>query len=603
MTDIPQSTSTDNSKLGLALSGGGFRASLFHIGVLAQMAEKNLLKEVEVISTVSGGSIIGAFYYLKIKELLEGKRKDNMKPSTQAYIKIVEEIEDEFLQAVRKNLRVLAFLNASKNLHMLKTEYSRSDRMAELYREHIYQSVWNNIKGSKGQEIFLHEIKIDPLKEFWSSEMDKDGDFKFEQYQQKAEYKIPVLIINATTLNTGNCWQFKAVKVGEKVRPAQYPKKPVININTELSQLHFDDSKNSINGLKPKFLEKRKKKLSEITLGYAVASSACVPVIFPPFALHDLYTMTKINRNGKKTDEECVVQLVDGGVFDNQGIYTLIDDQQCGRVICSDASSQLEDDARPSISTGFVLQRTNDILMDRVRDHEVSDLYSKAGVKDTFLHLRDRKTGLFPNLEANHRELLLNTIASIRTDLDSFTDIEAYTLMYTGYKMSEEKMFFTDTVSKGNWKFMKIENKLNDPNFFKKPLKHLEVSKYRMFKAFRLSLFPYKILAWFATIPLIIILGIIGYLGIKHHIVLIKEFTSRELLITLFSIGLLWFIQKIFSKKIAKWVSTLRNIRYGIWWLAAKSVFPYIIVFLIAFAAQLHLRIFDKIFLWAGRVK
>ena len=47
-------------KLGLALSGGGFRASLFHIGVLAALAERDLLRHVDVLSCVSGGSILGA---------------------------------------------------------------------------------------------------------------------------------------------------------------------------------------------------------------------------------------------------------------------------------------------------------------------------------------------------------------------------------------------------------------------------------------------------------------------------------------------------------------------------------------------------------------
>ena len=35
---------TDAQTLGLALSGGGFRASLFHIGVLARLAELDLLR-------------------------------------------------------------------------------------------------------------------------------------------------------------------------------------------------------------------------------------------------------------------------------------------------------------------------------------------------------------------------------------------------------------------------------------------------------------------------------------------------------------------------------------------------------------------------------
>ena len=67
---------TSANKLGLALSGGGFRASFFHIGVLARLAELDILKHVQVLSTVSGGSIVGAYYYLKLKELFEGRRKD-----------------------------------------------------------------------------------------------------------------------------------------------------------------------------------------------------------------------------------------------------------------------------------------------------------------------------------------------------------------------------------------------------------------------------------------------------------------------------------------------------------------------------------------------
>ena len=60
-------------KVGLALSGGGFRASLFHIGVLARLAELDVLRHVEVISCVSGGSIVGAYYYLELRKRLQSK--------------------------------------------------------------------------------------------------------------------------------------------------------------------------------------------------------------------------------------------------------------------------------------------------------------------------------------------------------------------------------------------------------------------------------------------------------------------------------------------------------------------------------------------------
>ena len=44
-------------KIGLALSGGGFRATVFHLGMLARLAEDNHLEEVTFLSTVSGGSL------------------------------------------------------------------------------------------------------------------------------------------------------------------------------------------------------------------------------------------------------------------------------------------------------------------------------------------------------------------------------------------------------------------------------------------------------------------------------------------------------------------------------------------------------------------
>lgn len=44
--------------IALALSGGGVRAMVFHLGVLRHLAERGLLESVERISTVSGGSLL-----------------------------------------------------------------------------------------------------------------------------------------------------------------------------------------------------------------------------------------------------------------------------------------------------------------------------------------------------------------------------------------------------------------------------------------------------------------------------------------------------------------------------------------------------------------
>jgi predicted acylesterase/phospholipase RssA len=63
MTDYPEKS------IGLCLSGGGFRASLYHLGVLRYLAETGQLANVGSVSAVSGGSIIAAYLAIKWEEL------------------------------------------------------------------------------------------------------------------------------------------------------------------------------------------------------------------------------------------------------------------------------------------------------------------------------------------------------------------------------------------------------------------------------------------------------------------------------------------------------------------------------------------------------
>jgi NTE family protein len=48
-------------RIGLALSGGGFRAAAFHLGVFRKLHELGLLWKLDLLTCVSGGSIAGAF--------------------------------------------------------------------------------------------------------------------------------------------------------------------------------------------------------------------------------------------------------------------------------------------------------------------------------------------------------------------------------------------------------------------------------------------------------------------------------------------------------------------------------------------------------------
>ena len=48
--------------IGLSLSGGGSRAIAFHLGCLRALNDMGVLEKIGVLSTISGGSVIGALY-------------------------------------------------------------------------------------------------------------------------------------------------------------------------------------------------------------------------------------------------------------------------------------------------------------------------------------------------------------------------------------------------------------------------------------------------------------------------------------------------------------------------------------------------------------
>src|SRR5260221_9114697 len=56
----PEAVAAKRSGIALCLSGGGFRAALFHLGALRCLNEAGVLRQVKTVSSVSGGSIFAA---------------------------------------------------------------------------------------------------------------------------------------------------------------------------------------------------------------------------------------------------------------------------------------------------------------------------------------------------------------------------------------------------------------------------------------------------------------------------------------------------------------------------------------------------------------
>lgn len=474
-------------KVGLALSGGGFRAAFYHLGVLARLAEIDALRHVEVLSTVSGGSIVGAHYYLELKQLLEVKPDDSI--SREDYIAIVRRVQEHFFKGVQKNLRMRILSSLRSNVKMLFTSsYTRSHRIGELYEQEIYSKVADGNSSCTPRTMLSLLLRPHGVEE--------KKEFKPRQKNWLRCAKVPELVVNTTSLNSGHNFQFTASWMGEPpgLTGAE------VDMNLRHRRLYYSEAP--------------KDDLREFRLGYAVAASSCVPGLFDPLEIDGLYP-------GR------IVRLVDGGVHDNQGVAGLLD-EGCDFILCSDASGQMHDDANPSSTFVGVPLRSNDILQDRIRECEYEHLHAMS--------LSGRLKGLFfihlkkdlaqedigwvggpekmPIPQPNQTPYgidrdIQRRLAEIRTDLDSFSQVEAYSLMLSGYCMAEEHAkaldkdyrdhggrgtwggFFVDA-PREEWSFLKLAPIAAKPcdssDLRRKDLeKQLAVGKEMMFKAWMLS--------------------------------------------------------------------------------------------------------------------
>ena len=485
-------------RLGLALSGGGFRAAFFHIGVLARMAELGILRRVEVISTVSGGSIIGALYYLRVRDLLQAKPDADV--TDQDYLDIVERIEQEFLRGVETNLRGRTFANLWKNFRMARGDYSRSDRLGELYDETFYRAAWNDpLFGDRPDPprrtmIEMRELLITPA---------GAPDFNPLEQNEGRNAPAPILVINATSLNTGHNWRFEVVGMGEPDRAeAGVPELAAESDPREDARREIDRNQR----LRWTRYERLAENQARFELGLAVAASACVPTLFHPLPV------TRLFMHGD--DEPINVQLVDGGVHDNQGIEGLLE-FDCNPLIVSDASGYLTDDADPATRIPAVGGRALSIYGDRVREEQLINARLNEDERQLgLMHLRKGITGYArapigkdgqpiepPRAEppADFRgerfdvdPAIQDLVSKVRTDLDAFSEVEANTLMLDGYRMAGPNLDHLEIKGRGRpaepveWSFMAVANaaKVGTDERYRR---HLAAAKSRFGKAILLS--------------------------------------------------------------------------------------------------------------------
>ena len=538
-------------KLGLALSGGGFRAALFHIGVLARLAECDLLRHVAVISTVSGGSIIGAFYYLKVKQLLEGSRADGLQPCPDAFRQLVRELEVEFLPAMQRNLRILAFADRLDNARMLASDYSSSQRLAKLFDTCFFAPAEGD-----GRTL-LKDLPIRP--------------------RADADAATPVLLLNATALNTGHQFQMTGSFVGEPEVSSVVGGTAAMPM---LPRLAMDDTT-----LSPR----QRKRLHQLSLGEAVAASCCVPGLFEPFSLEDLYQ----DHQG----EDVTVRLVDGGIFDNQGLVALFE-EGCTHFICSDASESLQWQSQPTELIHQVAMRANDIMMDRIRHETMAELPREQPDRYAVFTLGDSDGNTAFGEDTRH---FLQALRDIRTDLDAFSDLEAWSLMYHGFTLSGLRLNATtpDSArpdSQEAWRFHRIEALAGDPAQRRRLLRHLDVGSRQFLKVFYLGRpMPWVVIMLLSLIPL--------SLSALFFYLLPPIPRSAWLVLGVIALTTLAFIQ---NTRIIRWLDQmqwLRPVRRKLANILRPLGATMLLGALGALSSWFTLQIFNRLFLRYGRLR
>jgi hypothetical protein len=483
--------------------------------------------------------------------------------------------------------------NLSVNLKLLFSKsYSRTHRLGELYESELYAKV-NDGDGTSPR--YMDELLIAPQD---GEEREKDkpkGEFHpvYENWRRRA--KVPILLLNATALNTGHSWQFTAKWMGEP--PGLLGDD--MDMNDRLRRVYYEDV--------PPHLKKYR-------LGYAVAASACVPGLFEPILIDGLY-------------EGQQVRLVDGGVHDNQGIQGLLD-QACTICLISDATGQMENLSEPSNTVLGVPLRSFSISMDRVREAQFQDLQARVASKALdglfFVHLKQdlesRNVDWVGRKDPSPRPLattgnktaygidreIQTSLAGIRTDLDSFTEVEAQALMLSGYLVTKQQFEtlqreheksggegnwcnFTVDAPEGDWPFLKlraIASRAESPGDRARAVlgRQLKVASKVVFKVFHsVPILKYLALALIAAITV----GI-GYLVFVH-------FRDREITWSVGEIGIAIVVAvALFLLPWLKYLMPERVSREIVTKIGA-AVFGWV-------GVNVHLGLFDKIYQFRGKL-
>jgi NTE family protein len=268
----------DGKTLGLALSGGGYRATLFSLGSLWRLNDAGLLGKLDRITSVSGGSILMGVLAHRWRQL----QFDNGRAGNFAKI-VAEPVRTFCAQTIDIGAGLAGLLVPFK---------TAGDFLADRYEKDLFGKT------------MLKDLPV----------ANDSGNPKF--------------IFYATNMQTGRSFRFRQDMLADYM----------LGIS----------------------------RTTNVPLSVAVAASSAFPPIFSPIILKT--DPAAWSEGAKLPNLEALrkrIVLADGGVYDNMGLESLIDNVDIAMV--SDAGAPFAIEESPAEDNVFQLGRVRDILIDQTR--------------------------------------------------------------------------------------------------------------------------------------------------------------------------------------------------------------------------------------------
>lgn len=268
----------DGKTCGLALSGGGYRATLFGLGSLWRLNDAGILGKLDRVTSVSGGSIVAGVLAHRWHKLVFADGKA---------VNFVAEIAKPVQAFCEETIDVGAGLKG-----LITPFKSAGDFLRDKYAQRLF------------------------------------GRTTMRELPDAAQAGNPRFIFYATNMQTGRSFRFRQDMLADYM----------LGVCRE----------------------------TDVTLAFAVAASSAFPPVFSPLALEsDPATWTKGSDLPNLERLRETIVLADGGVYDNMGLESLVDNADI--VLVSDAGARMEIEEDPAEDYLGQLGRVRDILIDQTR--------------------------------------------------------------------------------------------------------------------------------------------------------------------------------------------------------------------------------------------